>query len=65
MESLKTWAEPTMGKDGELFGGDLKSVNNTEEGLSPPGHGKTTTSMFLEQIDDITAYPRQPNHKNF
>ena len=34
-----------------------------ERGLSPTGLGKNTVSLFLEQIDDMTAYPRHNHHK--
>ena len=49
--------DPSIGKESELFGIDLKNVNNLEKGLAPPNLGKQTTTIFLEQIDDVTAYP--------
>ena len=55
--------DSSMGKESELFGVDLKNVNNLEKGLAPPNLGKRTITMFLEQIDDVTAYPRHANHK--
>ena len=56
--------DPSMGKDSELFGVDLKNVNNLERGLAPAKLGKRTVTIFLEQIDDVTAYPRHANHRN-
>ena len=50
-----------MGKDNELFGVNLKNVNALEEGLGIPGIGKTTRRLFLEQMEDMTAYPRHSN----
>ena len=34
-----------------------------ERGLAPTGLGKNTTSLFLEHIVDMTAYPRHNHHK--
>ena len=59
----KTGVDASSGKDSELFGVDLKSVNVLERGLAPSGLGKHTTSLFLEQIDDMTAYPRHTHQK--
>ena len=42
---------------------DLKNVNNLEKGLAPTNLGKKTSSLFLEQIDDMVAYPRHSSHK--
>jgi hypothetical protein len=53
-----------MGKESELFEIDLKNVVNLEKGLAPSKLGKRTTSIFLEQIDDVTAYPRHANHRS-
>ena len=50
--------DPSMGKDNELFGVQLKNVNALEEGLGISGIGKTTLRLFLEQMEDMTAYPR-------
>ena len=47
-----------MGKDNELFGVQLKNVNALEEGLGISGIGKITLRLFLEQMEDMTAYPR-------
>ena len=33
--SLVIWLDPSVGKDSELFGVDLKNVNNLERGLAP------------------------------
>ena len=55
--------DPSMGKESELFGVDLKNVNHLEKGLSPKNLGKQTASLFLEQIDDMAAYPRHSSHK--
>ena len=38
-------------------------MNVLEAGLGPKS-GKKTISIFLEQIDDMTAYPRHINQKN-
>ena len=56
--------DPSVGKDSELFGVDLKNVNTLEKGLAPAKLGKHTVTLFLEQIDDVTAYPRHANHRN-
>ena len=50
--------DPSMGKDNELFGVELKNVHALEEGLGISGIGKTTLRLFLEQMEDMTAYPR-------
>ena len=55
--------DPSMGKDSELFGVDLKNVVNLEKGLAPANLGKKTASLFLEQINDMAAYPRHSSHK--
>lgn len=34
-----------------------------EKGLSPPKLGKATMTLFLEQIDDVTTYPRYSSDK--
>ena len=34
-----------------------------ERGVAPKNLGKQTISLFLEQIDDMTAYPRHTHHK--
>jgi len=54
----------SMGKEGELFRVGLKNVMTLEKRLAPASLGKKTGSLFLEQIDDMTAYPRHTNHKN-
>ena len=59
----KMGVDPSMGKDTELFGLDVKNVNTLEKGLSPHNLGKKTASLFLEQIDDMAAYPRHSSHK--
>ena len=45
----------------------VKNLKNAkvglERGLTPTGLGKNTTSLFLEQIGDMTAYPRHNHHK--
>jgi len=55
--------DPLMGKESELFRVGLKNSNNLEKGLVHPNLGKRTITVFLEQIDDVTAYPRHNNHK--
>ena len=50
--------DPSLGKDNELFNISIKNVNGLEEGLGPSGIGKTTRHLLLEQIEDMTAYPR-------
>ena len=47
-----------------MFGTATKNVTVLEKGISPPNLGKKTVSLFLEQIDDMTAYPRHSSHKN-
>ena len=56
--------DPSMGKKSELFVVDIKHVNQLEKGLAPPNLGKRIVTIFSEQIDDVTAYPRHENHKN-
>ena len=56
--------DASIGKEGELFGVNLKNVINLERGLAPSNLGKHTISLLLEQIDDVTAYPRHANHRN-
>ena len=60
----KIGVDPSLGKGNEIFGVGLKNVNVLEAGVAPPSLGKKTISIFLEQIDDMTAYPRHVNHKN-
>jgi len=45
----------------KLFGVRLKNVNNIEKGLSPPGLGKRTMCLFLEQIENMTAHLHHSN----
>lgn len=47
-----------MGKDNEPFGVNLKNVDALEDGLGIVGIGKTTLCLFLEQMEDMTAYLR-------
>ena len=62
-KNTKVGVGASLGKETELFGLDIKSVNVLERGLAPTGLGKNATSLFLEQIDDMTAYPRHTHHK--
>ena len=55
--------DSSLGKDMELFGVNIKSVNVLERGLAPTGIGKLSTPLFPEQIGDTTAYPRHSHHK--
>ena len=55
--------DPSLGRDNELFGVNVKNVVTLEKGLSPPKLGKATMTLFLEQIDDVTAYPRHSSDK--
>lgn len=50
--------DPSLGKDNELFKVNTKNVNGLETGLGSPGLGKQTLRLLLEQIEDMTAYPR-------
>ena len=59
----KVGVDPSLGKDSELFGVDLKSVANLEAGLTPSNLGMKTASLFLDQIDAMMAYLRHSNHK--
>ena len=63
-EEKKIGVDSLMGKDNELFGVGINNVNVLEKGLAPPGSGKKTISLYLEQIDDTTVYPRHVNHKS-
>ena len=60
----KVGVDPSLGKDTELFGIDIKSVSNLEAGLTPVNTSKKTSSLFLDQIDDMTSYPRHSNQKS-
>ena len=60
----KVGVDPSLGKENELFGIGIKNVNVLEAGLAPTNAGKKTICIFVEQIDDVTAYPRHINHKN-
>ena len=62
-EKSSRGVDESMGKDHELFGVDVKSVAGLERGIAPSNLGKQTISLFLEQIDDMTAYPRHTHHK--
>ena len=50
--------DPSLGNDNVLFKVNTKNVNGLETGLSCKGLGKHTLRLLLEQIDDMTAYPR-------
>jgi len=53
-----------MGKESELFGVSFKNIDRLEQGLAPSGLGKRTVHLFLEQIEDMLAYPRYHNTKS-
>ena len=61
--ATKVGVDESLGKDNELFGVDIKSVNVLERGLAPTGLDKNSTLLFLENIGDMTAYPRHNHHK--
>ena len=63
-ELKKIGADTSIGKETELFGISLKNVNGLEKGLGPKSLGKTTNSLLLENIDDMSAYPRHISRKN-
>ena len=63
MVRSKVGVNPSLGKESELFGVDLNTVNNLKAGLIPPALGKKTTSLLLDQIDYMTSYPCHSNHK--
>jgi len=56
--------DPSMGIDHEIFRNTTKNMSVREKGISPPNLGKKIVSLILEQIDDMTAYPRHSSHKN-
>ena len=56
--------DASLGRENELFGVGIKNVNVLEKGLGPKSLGKKSTSLLLEQIDNMTAYPRHVGHKN-
>ena len=60
---IRMGVDPSLGKDNELFGVGIKNAVTLEKGLSPAKLGKTTLTLFLEQIDDVTAYPRHSSDK--
>ena len=43
---------------------DLKSVANSEAGLTPKNIGEKTFALFLDQIDDMIAYTRHSSQKS-
>ena len=47
-DMAKAGVDPSLGKDTELFGIDIKSVSNLEAGLTPAKIGKKTASLFLD-----------------
>jgi len=53
-----------MGKESELFGVSLKNVDRLEQEISPSGLCKCTVHLFLEQIEDMSAYPRHHDAKS-
>ena len=50
--------DPSLGKENDLFNVSIKNVNGLEQGLGPSGIGKKTRHLLLEQMEDMTAYPR-------
>ena len=50
-------------KENELFRVDIKSVPKLEVGLSPSNISKKTDSLFLDKVDNMTAYPCYSSHK--
>ena len=64
IEAAAISVDPSRGKDHKLFGTVTKNVTVLGKGISPSKLGKKTVSLFLEQIDDMTAYPRHSSHKN-
>ena len=59
----KMGVDPSLGKDNELFGVGTKNVVPLENELAPSKLGKTTVSLFLEQINDVTTYPCRSSNK--
>ena len=57
-------ANASLGKETELFGISIKNVNRLEKGLGPKSLGKTTVSLLLKNINDMSAYPRHSSNKN-
>jgi hypothetical protein len=64
VDKVNVGPDPSVGKDSELFDINIKSVTALEKGLAPENLGKRTVMLFLEQIDDMTAYPRLSREKN-
>ena len=48
MDTGKARVDPLVGRETEIFGVDLKRVNNLEKGLNPLGLGKKNTSILLK-----------------
>ena len=66
-EKLKlgeTGVYSSMGKEGELFGVNLKNLTDLEKGLALKGLGKQSAHLFLEQIRYMTVYPRHAEPKS-
>ena len=57
VQAARMGVDPSLGKDNELFGVSVKNMVTLEKGLLPPKLGKATMTLFLEQVDDVTAYP--------
>ena len=63
-DMTKAGVDPSLGKDTELFGIDIKSVSNLEAGLTSTKISKKTSSLLLDQIDDMTSQPRHSSQRS-
>lgn len=55
--------DPSLGRNNALFRVSLKNTVTLEKGISTLKLGKTTMTLFLEQNDGVTAYPRHSSDK--
>ena len=49
--------DPSIGRENELFGVNIKNVHNLEKDLVPISLGQNISHFFLEQINNMTSYP--------
>lgn len=53
----------SMGKDNKIFETGIKNMLIMDKGLTPHNLGKNNISLFLEQFNNMAAYPCHTNHK--
>ena len=53
-----------MGKDNDLLNVNIKNVDTLSKDLVPQGLGMRTMHLFLEQVNDISAYHRHQRSRS-